>query len=259
MATSLTEINLPQNKVNTPIVLEFIGLPGAGKTTVFHQVVSRLKEQGVTVAAGDEILRDWKNQQLWQRLWKLIPQTENQWQILLHSLFLATQVKPTNWLSFSKAIKTYANLKRIDAIAQTQNDQLILLDQGLLQEIWSIGITGTTPSLEDIRQELELIFSQRPIAIVDFQINVETAIYRIQNRPTDQSRFDLIPPEVAQQLLSQYAPYLQDIINCAQTFNIPVLSIDSSLSVDEKTQKILSWINNSLIQNPETVRLQNVI
>ncbi|MBD2359253.1 AAA family ATPase [Tolypothrix sp. FACHB-123] len=255
MATSLTEINLPQNKVNAPIVLEFIGLPGAGKTTVFQQVVAQLKQQGVSVAAGDQILRDWKHQPLWQRLWKLIPQTQNQWRILWQSLLLATQVKPTNWLSFSKAIKTYANLKRIDAIAQSQKEQLILLDQGLLQEIWSIGITGTTPDLEDIRQELGLIFSQRSIAIVDFQINVETAIHRIKNRPTDQSRFDLMSQEAALQLLSQYAPYLQDIINCAQTFHIPVLEIDSSLAVDEKTQNIVSWINNSLIKHPEVVRL----
>lgn len=258
MATSLSNFSkthLTQSAVKTPIVLEFIGLPGAGKTTVFHQVVAQLKQQGVSVAAGDEILRSWKKQPIWQRLGKLIPQTQNQWQILRQSLLLATQVKPTNWLSFSKAIKTYANLKRIDAIAQANNEQLILLDQGLLQEIWSIGLTGTTPAIEDIKEELALIFSQRPIAIVDFQINIETAIQRIQNRPTDQSRFDLMSQEAAQQLLSQYAPYLQDIINCAQTFNIPVLEIDSSLSVDEKTQQIVSWINSSFIQHLEPVRL----
>lgn len=258
MATSLSNFStthLPQSAVKTPIVLEFIGLPGAGKTTVFHQVVAQLKQQGVSVAAGDEILRNWKQQPIWQRLWKLIPQSQNQWQILRKSLLLATQVKPTNWLSFSKAIKTYANLKRIDAIAQTNNEQLLLLDQGLLQEIWSIGITGTTPALADIKEELALIFSQRSIAIVDFQINIETAIHRIKNRPTEESRFDLMSQEAAQLLLSQYAPYLQDIINCAQTFDIPVLEIDSTLSVDEKTQQIVSWIDNSLIKHPEPARL----
>ncbi|MBE9083631.1 MULTISPECIES: AAA family ATPase [unclassified Tolypothrix] len=256
-----------------PLILEFVGLPGAGKTTVCREVASRLNNQGVSLVGGDEILQQWKQQSTWQRLIKLIPQTLNQWQILLYSLFLAFQVKPINKQSFAKAAKIFANVKRLDAIAfgaarsaiarsaapSPQNSQIILLDQGLLQETWSVGITGTTPSAESIKQELALLFHQRPMAIVYFQIDVDTALKRIQNRPTAESRFDRMHPEAAQQLLSKYVAYLQEIVNCAQSFNIPILEIDSSLPIDEKAQRILTWMNNDFIAQREPVCVNNVM
>ncbi|BAY32317.1 thymidylate kinase [Nostoc carneum NIES-2107] len=264
MGQSLTHTNLMNTNNEQPLILEFVGLPGAGKTTVCREVASRLNNQGVSVIRGDEILQQWKQQSTWQRLIKLIPQTLNQWQILLYSLFLAFQVKPTNRQSFSKAAKIFANVKRLDAIARSaapipQNSQIILLDQGLLQETWSVGITGTTPAAESIKQELALLFHQRPMAIVYFQIDVDTALKRIQNRPTAESRFDRMHPEAAQQLLSKYVAYLQHIVNCAQAFNIPILEIDSLLPIDEKAQRILSWMNNDFMAHPEPVFVNNVI
>ncbi|MDZ7957337.1 MAG: AAA family ATPase [Aulosira sp. DedQUE10] len=275
MGKHLTKTNLIKAESEHPLILEFVGLPGAGKTTVCHEVASLLKEQGVSLVAGDEILYQWKQQSNWQQLRKLIPQTQNQWQILLHSLFLASQVKPTNGQSFSKAAKIFTNVKRLDAIARShsvseisaapraiarhQDPQIILLDQGLLQETWSVGITGTTPALENVRQELALLFHQRPMAIVYFQIDVDTALERVQNRPTAESRFDRMHPEAAQQLLSKYVSYLQEIISCTQTFNIPILEIDSSLPIDEKAQNILFWINNAFMTHPEPVCINNGI
>lgn len=270
MGQSLTHTNLMNTNSKQSLILEFVGLPGAGKTTVCREVASRLNNQGVSLIRGDEILQQWKQQSTWQRMIKLIPQTLNQWQILLYSLFLAFQVKPTNRQSFSKAAKIVANIKRLDAIARShsvsersaapspQDSQIILLDQGLLQETWSVGITGTTPAAESIKQELALLFHQRPMAIVYFQIDVDTALKRIQNRPTAESRFDRMHPEAAQQLLSKYVAYLQDIVNCAQTFNIPILEVDSSLPIDEKTQRILTWMNNDFIAHPESVCVNNV-
>ncbi|QIR39857.1 AAA family ATPase [Tolypothrix sp. PCC 7910] len=268
MGKSLSNTNWMKANGGQPLILEFVGLPGAGKTTVCREVASRLKNQGLSLIGGDEILQQWKQQNTWQKLIKLIPQTQNQWQILLYSLFLASQVKPTNKQSFSKAAKIFANVKRLDAIARSaapraiahhQDSQIILLDQGLLQEIWSVGITGTTPSGENIKQELALLFNQRPMAIAYFQIDVDTALERIQNRPTAESRFDRMHPEAAQQLLSKYVAYMQEIVNCAQTFSIPILEIDSSLPIDEKTQSILSWMNNDFMAHSEPVFVNNII
>ncbi len=264
MGKSLTNNNLMKTNSGQSLILEFVGLPGAGKTTICREVASQLNNQGVSFVSGDEILQQWRQQSTWQRLIKLIPQTQNQWQILLYSLFLASQVKPTNRQSFSKAAKIFANVKRLDAIARsaaprTQNSQIILLDQGLLQETWSVGITGTTPSAESIKQELALLFHQRPMAIVYFQIDVDTALERIQNRPTSESRFDRMHPEAAQQLLSRYVAYMQKIVNCAHTFNIPILEIDSSLPIDEKAKSILSWMNHDFMEHPAPVCLNNLI
>ncbi|HEY9622358.1 MAG TPA: AAA family ATPase [Crinalium sp.] len=231
-------------KPSQPLVIEFVGLPGAGKTTVFHQVVAQLREEGISVAARDEILKQWKSTGRVKKLLQLLPQTWNHVQTLVQSLVLASQVKPLNRQSFAKAVKVYTNVKRIDAIAQSRSHQLIVLDQGLLQEIWSVGITGKPPETKQIQRELSTLFQTRSVAIVDFNIDVETALQRIQQRPTEGSRFDVMESDAAQATLTRYGPYLQDILRCAQTLGIPLLEVDSALSVEEKAEKIVLWMHS---------------
>jgi thymidylate kinase len=227
-----------------PVLIEFVGLPGAGKTTVFHQVVTQLRSEGIAIIPRDEILQQWRNTAGFQKILQLVPKTQNHWSVLLQSQGLAAQVKPLTWQSFVKAGKIFSNLKRIDAIASDRRCPLILLDQGLLQEIWSVGITGSPPSREHLQQMLTLLFYQRSTAVVHFEIDIATAQCRLQNRPTESSRFDLMQSEVAHSLLSTYAPYLQEILNCTRSLDIPVLQIDGSLPVKEKAEKVTHWITS---------------
>ena len=46
MGKSLTE--------TTPLIVEFVGLPGVGKTTVAQQVALKLREQGLRVVFIDK-------------------------------------------------------------------------------------------------------------------------------------------------------------------------------------------------------------
>jgi thymidylate kinase len=236
-----------------PMLVEFVGLPGAGKTTVFHQVVAQLRAEGIAIVPRDEILQQWRNIAWFQRVLRLVPETQNHWSILLQSQRLALQVKPLTRQSFLKAGKIFSNLKRIDAIAGDRRCPLILLDQGLLQEIWSVGITGSPPAIEHLQQMLALLFYQRSMAVVHFEIDIETALCRLQNRPTESSRFDLMQPEVAHSLLSTYTPYLQEILNCTRSLNIPVLQIDGSLSVKEKAEKVANWITSLIADQAITL------
>lgn len=228
----------------SPVIVEFVGLPGAGKTTVFHQVVSLLRDEGICFVARDEILQQWQKTHWFQKLLNLFPETWNHWQILLQSLALASHVKPFNKQSFVKAGKIFSNVKRIDAIVCHQNYPLILLDQGLLQEAWSVGITGSPPAPEQIKQGLAPLFHNRSIAIVRFNTDIETALDRIQTRSTERSRFDQMSSEAAQLLLSQYTPYLQDIISCAQAFSVPILDINSAGSIKDNAEKVANWMTN---------------
>lgn len=224
-----------------PLIIEFVGLPGAGKTTVFDPVASYLKSQEISVVLRSEILEEWQAQPQFKKFLKLIPDNPNQLNILFQSLKLGTQVKPINLTSFSKAAKVFTNAKRLDSVSLCQ---AILMDQGLLQEIWSIGLTGTPPSIEHLQSSLFPLFESRKIAIVYFKIDIETALDRIQNRSTGRSRFDQISIESAKLLLLKYEPYLKDILTCAEKFGTPILEIDSERSIEEKTDKITHWLVN---------------
>lgn len=253
----VTSIKAPES----PLIVEFVGLPGAGKTTVLQQVAAQLKSENRSIVQRDEILTAWRRSSRLHRSLNLIPQTQVQWQVLLQSLRFATQVKPVNLQSFSKASKIFSNAKRLDAVcngtfqsikgAETGSNhlgtcQVILLDQGLLQETWSVGITGQPPATTALQSVLSTLVQSRSMAIVWFKIDIETALQRIQNRPTHNSRFDQMQLDAARSRLEQYAPFLEDIIACTQTLGVPLLEVDATQAVEEKTKNITHWITNQL-------------
>ena len=242
MAESLTQ---SQN----PLVVEFVGLPGSGKTTLSHQVTAKLKAKGITIISREEILRKWHQENALQKLFKLFASDFNQWNILINSLTFAAQVKPINLFSFLQAGKVFFNVKRNDAVLRAGNYQLILLEQGLLQEAWSVVITGSLTKLSYLKREMLSLFYKRSIIIVNLKIDLNTSVSRMQNRVRKKKKdsyFELMDSEQAYSLVTKYFPYLQEIIDCARIAEIPILEIDSSLPVEENSEEIVNWIVNQL-------------
>ena len=239
----------PLTTSQNPLVVEFVGLPGSGKTTVSHLVTSKLKAKGIKIISREEILQQWHQQKVLQKLLKLFSSNSNQWNILRDSLIFAAQVKPINLQSFLRAGKVFVNVKRNDDVVDAGNCQIILLEQGLLQTVWSIVITGSLPQLSYPKRAMTDLFDNRSIAVINCNIDLNTAVSRIKNRPRKKKKdsyFDLMDSKSLHYLLTKYFPYLQEIVHCAQTAKIPILEVDSSVTVEENSEKIVSWIVNQI-------------
>ncbi|MGL5794852.1 MAG: hypothetical protein ACRC06_10680 [Waterburya sp.] len=228
----------------TPLIVEFVGLPGAGKTTISQQVVSQLRDRGLQIVFRSEILEQWQRKNFLQKAIQLFPKNLNHWHILINSLVLAWQVKPINWHSFAKAVKIFTNVKRNDAVAHVNHCDIILLDQGLLQETWSVGITGNSPQTKYLQQGITPIFRNRATLIIYCRVNVSTALKRIQNRQTMNSRFDRMDSKQAYSTMEKYASYLEEIISCARACHVPILALDSSQTIKSQSQKIIDLLSN---------------
>ena len=81
-------------------------------------------------------------------------------------------------------------MSRNDAVACDRDCDIILLDQGLLQETWSVSITGTPPQTKYLKREITPLFYNRSTLIIYCQLDIATAFKRMQNRLTTNSRFD---------------------------------------------------------------------
>ncbi|MGB5715362.1 MAG: hypothetical protein WBM44_31175, partial [Waterburya sp.] len=161
------------NQKSKPLIVEFVGLPGAGKTTVSQQVALKLRERGLQIVFRDEILKQWHGENVLQKAIQLVPDNLNHWNILINSLTFALQVKPINQQSFSKAAKIFTNVKRNDAVARTKDCEIILLDQGLLQETWSVSITGSPPQTKYLKRSITPLFHNRSTIIIYCQLDID--------------------------------------------------------------------------------------
>ncbi len=241
-------------KSQNPLVVEFVGLPGSGKTTLSNLVASKLEAKGIKIVSREEILRQWHQKKALQKLLKLFSSNSNQWNILRNSLTFAAQVKPINLQSFLRAGKVFVNVKRNDAVVRAGNCQIILLEQGLLQTVWSVVITGSLPQFSYPKGAMTALFDNRLIAIVNCKIDLNTAVFRIKNRPKKKKKdsyFDLMDSKQVYYLLTKYFPYLQEIVNFAQTTKIPILEVDGSLTLEENSEKIVNWIVSQISDSYE--------
>ena len=134
--------------------------------------------------------------------------------------------------------KIFTNVKRNDAVACVNHCDVILLDQGLLQEIWSVGITGNPPHGKFLKREINPLFLDRSTLIIYCQLDVNTALKRIQNRQTKNSRFDRLNSTQAYSLMKKYAAYLEEIISCARACQLPILELNGSQAIKSQSQKL---------------------
>ena len=241
-----------QGRQSAPIV-EFIGLPGAGKTTLCTEVARQLHNGGRSVVRRDEILQRWHQNSMGQKLMQLWPDCSRDWQVLTQILALAAQVQPLNTTSVLKAATTYVNAKRNTRTAshlpQTRlldggglQEATLLLDQGVLQEAWSVAISGQNPPLKPLQSAIEALAGDGTMRVVALTVDVETALDRIHNRPTHNSRFDAMNPDRAGDILSASVASLQTILDVLRALGVPILEVDSSHPIEENGRAIAQWI-----------------
>ena len=243
---------LKPDRLSAPIV-EFIGLPGAGKTTLCTEVARQLHDRGLSVVCRDEILQKWHRNSMGKKLMQLRPDCPRDWQVLTQTMALAAQVQPLNATSVLKAATTYVNAKRNHRTASHLpptrlldggglQAATLLLDQGVLQEAWSVAISGKNPPLRALQRAIEALAGDGTMRVVALKVDVETALDRIQHRPTHNSRFDAMNFDRASDILSASVTSLQAILDALRGLGVPILEVDSSYPIEENADAIAQWI-----------------
>lgn len=243
-----------------PWIIEFVGLPGAGKSTVSAEVIRRLCSSGIPTISRSQILDQWRSTNLCIRLLQLIPYRINHWEVLLRSLVFAIRVYPINQWSLLQSLKVFVNVRRNDAVANSsKSDQLIVLDQGAIQELWSVGIAGSPPDFAALNRSIAPILENRRLAIVYCKADIDTALARINLRQQKHDcRFDVMELTKARASLMRYFPYLKEAVHYGQHVGVPILEIDSACEIEQQSKQILNWIKTQLdipnkIHQTETV------
>jgi hypothetical protein len=150
--------------------VEFIGLPGSGKTSVVLETEAYLLRAAphVRIHLGLEpIPRTWVVK-VWDRL-----------AFAWFWLQTGCWAEPRN-RALGRRAHTLFKLKRLAEMAQS--DAVYLLDQSELQAIWSFVLRANEPQQVNVRRLVHRAYSGRADVVVHFKLDAEQSSARLSQR-----------------------------------------------------------------------------
>jgi predicted kinase len=168
--------------------IEFLGLPGSGKTTIARELVDLLRDQGVTVRFSREVMGD--DLPLWRRTPQRLALVGNVIARGPSKIFRATRNLTPEQRRGKHAAKSWWNFLSVLAMHSSQDDRsLLVADQGVAQGIWSARVHHgqNAAPLNIVSEQFEQWIERTLFIHVD--ASPEVARERLARRAERTSRF----------------------------------------------------------------------
>jgi thymidylate kinase len=177
------------------LIVEFIGLPGSGKSTLSHAVARFLRDAGESVSERSfEIAHEHGTAGRLLAKLRLFCRTlcRNPGSALALALVIARTGQP-NWRD--RAARIFELLFLCGLVAErSQREGIHLLDQGFFVGLWSTCFRSSSPTSVPLERLLEIAArcSGHPPAdlVVVLEVEPATAIERLRHRPGTTSRLE---------------------------------------------------------------------
>jgi thymidylate kinase len=228
---------------DAPLIIEFVGLSGAGKTTVAERVLARMRSQGL--ACADRQLIGGRGVARAIHYSRVAAFNLRNRQHIPLALRYGLAVKPFRRSRVRDALKLSAWAYRLN-VARVMNVDVVLLDQGVVQQAWSPLLGGQLHNERLLCAALDSVLrsAQLSFAYVYFDVAIEVASERIASRPTMKSYFDGMAPAAAKTLLAAHKEHLERILAYAvDVTDAPCRRVDGNRSLDESCEDVARFVD----------------
>jgi hypothetical protein len=163
-------------------------LPGSGKTSIAHELVQLLRDDGVTVRSSRDIMGD--DLPLWRRTPQRMSLVSGALVREPSKMFRATRHLTPEQRRGRHAVKTWWNFLSVLAMHSGQNDNsLLVADQGVAQGVWSARVHhGLKAAPLNIISEQFKVWIDRTI-FIHLDVPPDVARERLARRAKRTSRF----------------------------------------------------------------------
>jgi hypothetical protein len=196
------------------IVVEFIGLPGSGKSVVSHAVVEDLRRMGIAVDEPAYVLAH-----RWRISRRVLTKLYYVGRFMARQPRLACGIVRSLWPSYSISdIRCLTNLfLTVSLVAMRGSCEIRVLDQGVLQALWSIEYRRRDSSIARLAKQIAK-YDLFPEVVVVLRVPIETAMIRLNTRPGHGSVLER--PEMGEADWQSAAVALEEVERLAQDIGV---------------------------------------
>ncbi len=226
-----------------PVVIEFLGIPGAGKTTLASAVAEELRGRGYSchLSLSDDPPRRRGLRARILHVKKIVWALAADPRLGSCLLVFVLRTRPRSLPRISRMGSFIRLMDGAFRRSRRGPERYVVLDQGLLQAIWSIALFGTPPPQSSLRALLRVLHARYPVGAVVVDVEPGLAWERLVTRPVAKSRIERAGRGDLMTALNTYAPYFREI---ATLWPGPVLTVtpDGRRPLREDVEGIVAFI-----------------
>lgn len=209
------------------LIVEFVGPPGAGKTSSCNYFSRDLRRMGKEVFTSGDLKGYLKNLSNQSKIAVVIQMFFLRTPAIFHYIFFLV----FNKIYSVNSIYRYLRLSLFDVTLKkylkSHSVDIVILEQWIIQELWSATIFKLA-LYKRIETQLSKFYFKTDFLFY-FDIDAITASERIRQRKTNDSRFDRMEDSIRQEEIKKYSNYLFSLFENSGCSNKSVFSGTESL------------------------------
>lgn len=215
-------------------VIELFGCPGAGKTTLARALV---RDPGMLNQT--DLSTNWRRTPAAQRLWHIQRSLTDR-----SSTLAAARFAVASGLTNGDSLRRLSRLVARTAWIRSQSRPL-LLDQGYLQEIWSILYSARRlePNMKQLSMLLGSIYRGLSAKIIFIDVHPDLAADRVARRLDGFSRLDRMSRAQVHESLSGTFRLSRRIVWAAHGSGLDIEVIDGTVPVADLASRLQPALN----------------
>ncbi len=226
-------------------IIELFGTPGAGKSTL-----ARAAADGPDLGSSAALTASWKR----------LPRIRKA--ALVTSAFLhPAAVSATAQLALRAPLANADALVRLARLLpksrrlRLHRDQLLLLQEGLLQDLWSILYSAgrTEPDRASLMPVLRQIYAGLDVRVVHIDVDAGTAFERIRMRAEGASRFDRFSEAELRRQLGKTAQLARTLAAVAVDAGLPVETLDGAAPIPVNAARLKAIVAQAAAGSAQSV------
>lgn len=223
-------------------VVEFLGLPGAGKSTIAASLVAELRAKHVDVRTTDDFVTWLAGRSSFEKVEivvRSLPRALTQlWRVLL----FAGSLRCSNGLPMGRVAQLPFVNCCFDRYLRLHKSCVVVMDQANMQLVWSVGAYAASYKASALDRLCSAACGQAPRLYAFVAATPDLVTERIRQRPSNASRFDRESESGLRGALNASTALMKDIAHCLVRNGERVMVLDATASIESNAQALLEAV-----------------
>ena len=233
------------------MIIEFIGLPGSGKTTVCRHLAGRRGlEPMVLVPCSSATFGEGATSHLptvYRKLiaaWRVLCSFRQAPWVSLKFLLYGLSSRPVTAWKIEQTLSGLSMLPRLYAERESprRGVEVLIFEQGLVQLFGSLALPCEDQRHADPKPATRAVIPGLVDGLVFLECPQEFALRRVRERLHGKSRFDAWGDAEALKYLPVMESILVQAAEAAESAGVPVLRVDADLPPADSSAVIVDWL-----------------